>query len=111
MKPQSPLEPALELVEDFGARIRQAREVQGLSHEELGRKINEKVSVLKKLEGNKMTPAHKLAEKLQYALKIKLLVPTTDEKRPKELLTNAPPSKSLTLGDLIKSNEKSEAAK
>lgn len=104
-KPTSPLESTLELVGDFGTCIRQAREKLGLSHEDLGRKINEKVSVLKKLENQKMTPNNKLAEKLQYALKIRLLVPVKEEKPPKGLLAAAP-SKAVTLGDLMKSKEK-----
>lgn len=111
-KRQFPLEPTLEVVDDFGTRIRQAREAQGLSHEDLGRKLNEKVSVLKKLESHKMRPDNKLAEKLQRALKIKLLVPTTEKKFPKTLLTTTSPSKTITLGDLIKSKkEQSEATK
>jgi len=103
--PQSQLEPTLELAEDFGTRIRQAREAQKLSHEDLGRRINTKISLLKKLESQKMMPDDKLAEKLQYALKIKLLVPVKKEKLPKGLLTTAPPSKTITLGDLIKKKE------
>ena len=103
--PQSPLEPTLELAEDFGTRIRQAREAQKLSHEDLGRKINERISLLKKLESQKMTPDNKLAEKLQYALKIRLLVPVKKEKLPKGLLTTTPPSKTITLGDLMKRKE------
>jgi putative transcription factor len=102
--PQSPLEPTLELAEDFGTRIRQAREAQKLSHEDLGRRINEKISLLKKLESQKMTPDNKLAEKLQHALKIRLLVPVKKEKLPKGLLATAP-SKTITLGDLIKKKE------
>jgi putative transcription factor len=102
---QSPLEPTLELAEDFGTLIRQAREAQKLSHEDLGRRINERISLLKKLESQKMTPDNKLAEKLQYALKIKLLVPVKKEKLPKGLLTTAPPSKTITLGDMIKRKE------
>ncbi len=61
--------------------------------------------MLKKLESQKMTPNNKLAEKLQYALKIKLLVPVKEEKPPKGLLA-ATPSKAVTLGDLMKSKEK-----
>ncbi|UCE95490.1 MAG: TIGR00270 family protein [Candidatus Bathyarchaeota archaeon] len=98
-KRQFPLESTLELVDDFNVRIRRAREVQDLSHEDLGRKINEKVSVLKKLESRKMVPDKKLTEKLQYALRIKLLVPSTEEKLSKKL--SATTSKTLTLGDLI----------
>jgi putative transcription factor len=103
---QSPSELTLELVQDFGTRIRQSREALGLSHEDLGRRINEKVSVLKKLEGQKMRPNNRLAEKLQHALKIELLVPATEEKLPKGLLTTAPPSKGITLGDLVRRREK-----
>ena len=109
-KQKSPLDSTLELVANFGARIRHAREAQGLSHEDLGRRINEKVSVLKKLESHKMKPDNKLTEKLQYALKIKLLAPPTDEKLPKKLLTT-PSSRTLTLGDLIKSKKKLEETK
>lgn len=109
-KRQSSLVPTLELVDDFDVRIRRAREKKRLRHEDLGRKINEKISVLKKLESRKMTPDNKLAEKLQYTLKIKLLIPATEEKTSKKLLTTTP-SKALTLGDLIKNKKKPEAKK
>lgn len=105
-KRQSPLEPTLELVEDFDNRIRRAREAKGLSYEDLGQKINEKVSVLKKLESHKMTPDNKLAEKLQYALKIKLFVPATEEMLSKKLSTKEPQSRALTLGDLMKDKKR-----
>jgi putative transcription factor len=109
-KPQFPLEPTLELVDDYGTRIRKAREVKGLSHEDLGRKINEKVSVLKKLESHKITPDNTLAEKLQHTLKIKLLVPATEEKLPKQPSTTTYPQEGITLGDLIKTKKNSSEA-
>lgn len=105
--PRGPPEPTEELVEDFGVRIRQAREARGLSHEDLGRRLSEKVSVLKKLEGHKMTPDNKLVEKLEHALKIKLLVPKTTKEFPKSLLATGLPSKAITLGDLIKDKKTS----
>jgi putative transcription factor len=76
----------------------------GLSHEELGKKINEKASVLSKLETGKMTPNNILVTKLEHALKIKLLVPIKEEKIqqgiPKSL------NREPTLGDLIQLNKK-----
>jgi putative transcription factor len=102
---QSPFEPSLELIPNFGTLIRQARELKGLSHEDLGRRINEKVSQLKKLESNKMIPNHRLAKKLEYTLKIKLLVPLSKDKVLKKLLDPSQ-SKAFTLGDLIKNKEK-----
>jgi putative transcription factor len=96
---------SIELIENFDQKIRQAREKLGLSHEELGKKTNEKVSLLKKIETGKMAPDNKLAAKLEYALKTKLLVPTTEEKVPK---TKSPKQsrRELTLGDLIQLNKK-----
>jgi putative transcription factor len=92
-----------EVVEGYHSKIREAREKLGLSHEELGKKINEKASVLSKLETGKMTPNNKLVSKLEHALKIKLLVPITKEK-----ITEIPksPNRELTLGDLMQFDKK-----
>jgi putative transcription factor len=103
--PETTIDTSLELIEDFDQKIRQARGKLGFSHEELGKKISEKVSLLKKIETGKMTPDNRLATKLEYALKIKLLVPPTKEKIQQ---TKIPKSTSheLTLGDLIQLNKK-----
>ncbi|UCD40388.1 MAG: TIGR00270 family protein [Candidatus Bathyarchaeota archaeon] len=92
------LQETLELVEDFSFRVRQAREKLGLSQEDLGRKLNEKVSLLRKIESGKMAPDHRLAEKLGRALKIKLLVPFSEPKVSSKALSHPP---EVTLGDLI----------
>lgn len=91
----------LELVDDYDVRVRQAREKMGLTHEELGKKINEKVSVLKKIETRKIKPDDKLAAKLEHALRIKLLVPASEDKVPAATVPKQP-SRSLTFGDLIR---------
>jgi putative transcription factor len=96
---QTVLGGTLELVDDFDVRVRQAREKLGLTHEELGKRINEKVSVLKKIEKRKIKPDDKLAAKLEHALRIKLLVPTSEEKVP--VATSKPSSRGLTIGDII----------
>ncbi len=100
-KPPLTVETTLELVEDFSTKIRQAREKLGMSQEDLGRKIKEKVSVLKKLETGKMTPDNRLATKLEHALKIKLLIPASEKKIPQVSIPETATQK-LTLGDLIK---------
>jgi len=102
--PQAAVESVLELAEDFDVKIRQARRKLGLSHKELGRKISEKVSVLKKIETGKMTPDNRLATKLEHTLKFKLLVQASEEKVPKAKIK--PVSHELTLGDLIQLNKK-----
>ena len=100
----------LEFVDGFETKIRHAREKLGLSHEDLGKKINEKVSVLKKIESGKMTPDNKLAIKLEHALRIKLLVPPSEEKIPK-VQTTKPATRELTLGDLIQLTKKEKEDK
>jgi putative transcription factor len=98
-----------ELTEDYANEIRVAREKMCLTHEELGKKINEKASVLRNLEAGKMAPNNQLASKLEHMLKIKLLVPISEEKA-----TALPKSASqeMTLGDLITlDNSAEEAAK
>ncbi|MBX5320860.1 MAG: multiprotein bridging factor aMBF1 [Candidatus Bathyarchaeota archaeon] len=103
-KPQKTVESPLELVVDFDVRIRRAREKLGLSHEDLGRKINEKVSVLKKIEARKIRPDDRLAAKLEHALKIKLLMPALEEKASSATIPESS-RRELTLGDLIRINK------
>jgi putative transcription factor len=91
-------------VEGYDSKIRQAREKLGISHEELGKKLNEKSSVLRKIETGKMVPNNMLVTKLEHALKIKLLVPVAEEKIAQELPKS--PNRELTLGDLMQLNKK-----
>lgn len=105
---QPPLSEAesLELVDDFGAKMRQAREKIGSSHADLGKKISEKVSVLRKIESGKMTPDNLLVEKLQHALRIKLLVPVSEPKVPSKSLASRPATP--TLGDIAQVKKEKE---
>ena len=101
---QARVDTTQEIVEGYNLKIRQAREKLGLSHEELGKKINEKASVLSKLETGKMAPNNMLVTKLEHALKIKLLVSVKEE----EISQGFPksPNRETTLGDLIQLNKK-----
>jgi len=96
----------LELVEGFGAKIRLAREQVGLSHQELGKRISEKVSVLRKIESGKMTPDNLLTEKLEHALRLKLLMPVSEPKVSSKALASRPASP--TLGDILKTKKEKE---
>ncbi|MGB9740720.1 MAG: multiprotein bridging factor aMBF1 [Candidatus Bathyarchaeales archaeon] len=96
---------SFELVEDFNVKIKKAREKLGLSHEDLGKKLNEKVSVLRKIETGRMTPDDALAKKLEHELKIRLLVPVSEVKIPQTKITK-PEERELTLGDIIQFNKK-----
>jgi len=64
----------LELVEDYGSLVKMAREKIGFSREDLGRRIGEKVSVIRKVEMNRIVPDQRLVRKLEHFLRIRLLV-------------------------------------
>ena len=92
-----------ELAEDFPQRIRRAREEKGWKQADLGAKINEKVSVISQLESGAISPGDALVRKVEHALGIKL-----KEKVQPVPMKKQSASGSLTLGDLIKMQEKDE---
>jgi len=106
-QPSIIVEESVELIDDFGAKVRRAREKLGMSHEDLGKKISEKVSVLRKIESGKMTPDNLLIEKLQHALKIKLMVPFSEPKVPSKTLASSRPT-APTLGDIAQVKKEKE---
>lgn len=68
-----PVPESLQLAEDYGTIVRQAREKLGLTQSELAMQIAEKLSVIKKIETGRLKPDERLAHKLERALKVKLL--------------------------------------
>ena len=61
-----------ELADDYPKRIQRGREKKGWSREDLGKKINERVSVIANLEHGHMHPSDNLIKKLERALDIEL---------------------------------------
>ena len=89
-----------DLAEDYAARIRRAREAHGWKQAELGAKINERVTVIAKLESGTMIPNEDLIRRLERALEVKL-----KEKVPVVAARKAAAREGLTLGDLMDLNE------
>ncbi len=69
----------VELRIDFNKAIKSAREKKGISQDEMGKLINEKISVIRHLETGTLKPNDMLSRKLERFLKIHLLVPEEDE--------------------------------
>jgi len=93
---------ALELIEDFGRRVKEAREAKGLTQEELGKLIGEKASVISRIESGRMAPDVALAKKLEHALGIKLLVEAREAPSAGVIVrATAPKTGGLTLGDIL----------
>jgi putative transcription factor len=85
------------LVLDYPDRIKRARERMNLSQKELGKAINEKWSVINKLETGDLRPSDSLVLKLEKKLDIKLRGKVEDVHLKKQDETP-----SMTLADLLK---------
>ncbi len=92
-----------ELVENYGARIRRAREAMKLDLKVLGEMINEKHSTLLRVEEGKMPPNMNLTAKLEKALGIKLTEKSESIEGGK--ITKSGP---ITLGDAMVQKGKKE---
>ena len=81
VRPQNKIELADEtiLTPNFARLIREARMKMGLTHEQLGMKMNEKAQLLKKFETGSLKPDEIFAKKLERYLGIKLYVNTNSD--------------------------------
>lgn len=91
------------IVKDYPSKIKTAREKLNLTHKEFARKINEKESVIHKLETGAFEPNFPLARKLEKFLKIKLVERFEEENTQIQQKTK---SDTFTLGDFIKIKKK-----
>ncbi|MEM1574836.1 MAG: multiprotein-bridging factor 1 family protein [Nitrososphaerota archaeon] len=96
----------LELIENYGEIIRNARIKMGLSQEELAKQISEKLTIIKKIEQGAFKPPIELARKLEKFLKIKIIekVETFHPSTLKPYIQSSHPS-TMPLGYLIKKIE------
>ncbi|MCK4636917.1 MAG: TIGR00270 family protein [Methanomicrobia archaeon] len=90
------------IIPDYSEIIKNSREGMKFSQKELAFKINEKESVIHRLETRSMSPSYTLAKKLEKALKIKIIDKISEVEIPKLSMG----SKNLTIGDIIKIKKK-----
>jgi putative transcription factor len=67
------IEDSVEIVSDYVARIRKARNARGLNQDQFAQKLNEKPSLLRRIEAGKVEPTIKLAKKIEEVYNIKLI--------------------------------------
>jgi putative transcription factor len=89
-----------EVAQDYNTRIRQARESRGLSQESLASELNEKASLIRKLERGDVLPDDSVQRKLEKKLDISLVEggASTDETD----WSSSSASGGTTLGDVVK---------
>ncbi|MHC1605500.1 MAG: multiprotein bridging factor aMBF1 [Candidatus Methanofastidiosia archaeon] len=96
--PRRKTERDLELVEDYNTVVKNAREKRKMSQGDLGKKINEKESLIHRIETKSMRPSTKVARKLEKALDITLLEASGIVEAGKIVSGG----QALTIGDIIK---------
>lgn len=87
-----------EVVDEYPDVVRRGRENKGLTQKELARTINEKESVIHRVETGHMRPSRKLARKLENALDITLVEKMSEP----EIVHTRRYSDELTIGDIIR---------
>jgi len=86
------------VVGGFGAKIRDARERMGLTQQDLATRVKERLSIIQKVESEKIVPDMKLSRELEHFLRIALLAPRAEIPTSTEMTTTP----SLTLGDIAR---------
>jgi putative transcription factor len=94
-QPRDRLRDVVDIVPEYGKKIREARESLGYSPEELGLRIKEKAALIRKIEREEISPEDEIRKKLEKELKIKLTDLAEDAK-----MKSSGASKGLTLGDI-----------
>lgn len=91
-------EETTDLIPEYSRVIREARMARDWKQEDLAAKINERTSVIAKLENGTMRPTDALLKKLEHELNIKL----TEKVALVKAEGGHSQGKTLTLGDMIK---------
>ena len=102
-KPRDHFKDLVELVPDFGRKIREAREVMGLSVEDLAARVKEKATLLKKIEREEISPEDDVIKKLEKEMRIKLTDQASETR-----VKSAMAGRGLTLGDIASIKRKNE---
>jgi len=87
-----------ELAQDYDGRIRDGRESAGLSQSELADQLNEKASLIRKLEHGDTLPSDDVQQKLERALDIDLTAGGTSDDTEWE---GGSATGEYTLGDMV----------
>jgi putative transcription factor len=91
---------------DYAEKIRKAREKMGLTQEEFSKRLNERWSIMQKVEAGQFKPSIEMARKLEKALKIILVEAYDDAKEVPIAAAQKTKGQGFTLGDFIKKRKK-----
>lgn len=108
-KYQKKEKPKIILKENYGNLVMDARKKEGLSRKDLAMELNERETLLARLESNDFRPDTRIIEKLERRLLIKLTEQLAVDS-PVEFLSSSN-SSNLTLGDVVVIKKKKKKKK
>ena len=85
------------IVSDYAVQIKKARQRRGIEQKDLARELNEKQSIISKVENGSMTPTIALAKKIERFLGLTLVEKTEQGEFKSDVAGDG-----LTLGDVLK---------
>jgi len=108
-----PIELRVDIIENYGEKIRQARLAKGLSREELAKMLSISPSFLKKIEDNEAIPSDEIINRLEKILGIRLREDISAELEILSFDTKLKKPRPLTLADvmIIKPSKKKKKKK
>ncbi len=95
----------VELVEDYGRKIREAREALGLSIEQVAAALNIKASLLRNIESERVVPSFEVARNIEKLLEISI-VQRNPERAQVTSSTSQQVYSSITLGEAVEVKRK-----
>jgi putative transcription factor len=95
----------IELVEDYGRKIREAREALGLSIEQVAAALNIKASLLRNIESERVVPSFEVARSIEKLLEVSIIQRNPE----RSYVTSSAPQQvysSITLGEAVEVKRK-----
>ena len=93
------------LADDYGEKVRKAREKRRMKQIDLAKLINEPESIVHRIESGKFEPDENLIKKLERKLDVKLMLKVENAPR----LVGKTEDKEKTLGDVVVVRKKGES--
>ena len=98
----------LEIIPDYSKKIRNKRNSLGLNQDQFAQKLNEKPSLLRRIEAGKVEPTIKLAKKIEDVYKIKILKKADENEAMVQKNKYMKKSNGTSLGDIAFIKKKKE---
>jgi len=90
------------ITEDYPRKIKHAREKLGMNQEEFAKRLNEKCSIMQKIEAGQFKPSIDMARKLENILKIRIIEEYAEQGEVPINISDNEEEGAYTIADFIK---------